>query len=262
MDTNDVRSAARQAGDHPAIEHAARLGYAVNGVLHLVIAWLGLQLALGSGGGEADQSGALQALAGTSVGRLVLWLAVVGFLGLGLWQLTETALRYRKVADRLKSAAKALVYLFLSASSFSYAKGEGGSSGQSQSVDFTAALMAKPAGRFLVVAVGLGIVGVGIFHVRKGWRRTFLQDLRGHPGSVAQRAGRVGYIAKGIALALVGVLFVVAGVRETPDRATGLDGALRTLLGAPFGRVLLGAVALGFAAYAAYSFARARYAKV
>lgn len=262
MDTNDVRSAARQAGDHPAIEHAARLGYAVNGVMHLVIAWLGLQLALGTGGEAADQSGALQALATTTLGRLVLWLAVVGFLGLGLWQLTESVLRYQKVSDRLKSVAKALVYLFLAVSSFSYARGNGGASGQSQSVDFTVALMAKPAGRFLVVAVGLGIVGVGIFHLRKGWRRTFLEDLRRHPGPVVQRAGRFGYVAKGVALGLVGILFVVAGVREAPDRATGLDGALRTLLEAPYGRVLLAAVALGFAAYGAYSFARARYAKV
>ena len=57
-------------------------------------------------------------------------------------------------------------------------------------------------------------------------------------------------------------LFVLAGVRGAPDQATGLDGALRTLLGAPFGKVLLTLVALGFAAFAVYSFARARHARV
>ncbi len=68
MDTNDVRAAARQAGNNPALLAAARVGFAVNGLLHLVIAWLGFQLALGGAGGSADQSGALQTLASTSSG--------------------------------------------------------------------------------------------------------------------------------------------------------------------------------------------------
>ena len=264
MDTPDVRSMAQEAGDHPALENAARLGYAVNGVLHLLIGWLGLQLAwgLGGGGGSADQSGALRSLAETSVGRVVLWVGVVGFLGLGIWQASEAVIGRGKTSDRVKAVAKALLYLFLAFSSFSYAKGTGGESSSKQSVDATASLMKQPAGRALVVAVGLVVVGVGVYHVVKGWKRTFLRDLVGHPGDLAVKAGRLGYIAKGVALAVVGALFVLAGVRGAANEATGLDGALRTLLGVPYGKVLLTLVALGFAAFAVYSFARARYARV
>ena len=137
-----------------------------------------------------------------------------------------------------------------------------GTSSRSQSVDFTATLMKQPLGRVLVAVVGVVVVGVGVYHVVKGWRRTFLADLVGHPGRVAEVAGRVGYIAKGVALVVVGVLFVLAGLHNSAREATGLDGALKSLLKAPSGAVLVALVSVGFGAYGVYSFARARHAKV
>ncbi len=264
MDTSDVTSAARSAGDHPAVEGAARLGYAVSGVLHLVIAWLALQVAWTTGGGSADQSGALRTLASSAVGVLLLWLAVAGFAGLALWQVTDAVIGHPgkgEAPDRAKAVGKAVVYLVLALSCLSFARG-GGTDSSAQSVDVTAALMAQSGGRILVGLVGLAVVAVGGYHVVKGWKRTFLRDLEGHPGTVAERAGRVGYIAKGVALAVVGLLFVSAAVQSQPDRATGLDGALHALLGQPFGPILLTLVALGFAGYGLYSFARARHATV
>ncbi len=74
--------------------------------------------------------------------------------------------------------------------------------------------------------------------------------------------GRVGYIAKGIALGVLGVLFVVAAVQHDPQQAGGLDSAFATLAAQSFGVALLVAVGLGFAAYGLYSFARARYARM
>jgi len=262
VNTNDVRAAARQAGDNPALVAAARVGFAVNGVLHLVIAWLGLQLAWGGGGGSADQSGALQTLASTGGGRLLLWVAVVGFLALAVWQATEAVVGEPKLQDRAKAVATGVLYLFLSFSSLNWARGPGASSSTQQSVDFTSSLMGKPAGRVLVAVLGLVIVGVGGYFVAKGWRRTFLADLAGHPGPLAEKLGRVGYVAKGAAVVLVGILFVLAAAHGAPGEATGLDGALRTLLHAPYGPVLLTAVSLGLAAYAGYSFVRARYARL
>lgn len=52
---------------------------------------------------------------------------------------------------------------------------------------------------------------------------------------LAARAGVVGYIAKGIALAVVGVLFVAAAVQNSSNKETGLDGALRSLRQQPVG---------------------------
>ena len=90
---------------------------------------------------------------------------------------------------------------------------------RSQTTDFTATLMKQPAGQWLVALLGLAVIGVGVYHVVKGWRKKFLQDLETHPGEWIVKAGRVGYIAKGIALAIVGGLFVLAAVRHKPSEA-------------------------------------------
>ncbi|WP_448059659.1 DUF1206 domain-containing protein [Cellulomonas hominis] len=255
-----TRARAGAVNDNPVVESGARLGYVASGVLHLLIAWVALQLAWSGGGGEADQSGALERLAGTGLGAAPLWVAVVGFALLGLWLLLEAVAR-RRAGDRLRSAAKGVVYLALCWTTVAVARGSATSSSE-QTSDATARLMAQPLGRALVVAVGAVVVVVGGYHVVKGWSARFLADLRRHPGPWVVRAGRAGYVAKGCALVVVGGLFVVAGVRSRPDEATGLDGALRTMLDAPFGRVLLTVVALGLAAYGVYSLARARYARV
>lgn len=261
MDGSDVRQASRTAGDSPALETAARVGYAVNGLLHIVIGVIALQLAWASTKTSADQSGALGALSDNPLGKVALWIGVVGWLGLALWQVTEAVTGQRQTSDRVKAGAKALVYLLLSWTAFGFARGGTGSSGR-QSTDFTRTLMAQPFGVWLVGAVGLGIIGVGAYHVVKGWKRTFLKDLESSPGEWVERAGRFGYIAKGVALAIVGGLFLAAAANEKPSASKGLDGALRALQDAPAGDVMLPVVALGLIAYGIYSFGRARHADV
>lgn len=253
-----ARGTAGRAGDHPVVEKGARLGYAANGVLHLLIAWLALQLAWGGGGGgEADQTGALRVLGESPLGAALLWVVAVGFALLGLWQLAEAA-TVRDAKDTVKHVGKAVLYGVLAATAVTVARGGSGGDGGSGA---TAWVMEQPWGAAALVVAGLGVLVVAGYHVVKGWTSGFLADLEGHPGRWAERLGRVGYVAKGAALAVVGVL--LGTVPWTGDEAApGLDGALRTVLEAPFGPVLLTVVALGLAAYGLYSFARARYAKV
>ncbi len=260
MTVEEVTEAVRDVGDSDLIEGGARLGYAANGLLHLLIAWLAVQVALVGSSAKADQSGALAALTGTVLGTITLWAAVVGFALLAVWQLTEAIVRRRR-SVRLKSLAKAITYAAIGWSAWGFVLG-GGSDSSDQSVDVTAALLERPLGRVLVFSLGLVVLGIGIYHVVKGWRKKFLHDLAEHPGAWVVYAGRWGYIAKGIALGFVALLFLIAGVKGTPDGATGLDGGLRMLLQLPGGVVPMLIVALGFAAYGVYSFARAKYARV
>jgi hypothetical protein len=266
MDHHDVKQAASKASDHPALEAAARVGYATSGVLHLLIGWITLQVAFGGGGKNADQSGALASLAGNGAGKAALWVGVVGFLGLAIWQVVDALVGHPGEdkgawGGRAKAGGKAVVYLALAWSAFEFARGKSSSS-RSQSVDFTAKLLEKPGGRALVVIIGLAIIGVGVYHVYKGAKKTFLEDLQDDPGTWATRAGQIGYIAKGVALVIVGFLFAAAGVHKQAKEASGLDGALKSLRDEPFGPGLLVAMAVGFAAFGLYNFARARHAKV
>ena len=263
MDTTHATTAAREAGNSPVVEWGARLGYATLGLIHLLIAWIALKVAWNIGGGskQADTSGALQTLSSSNTGIVLLWICVVGFLLLAVWQLFEAVLNRGEASDRLKAVAKGVTYLFFAWTTFKVGQGAN-SSAEKKTEDFTATLMGSPGGRLLVGVVGLVVIGIAGYHVYKGWTKKFLEDLREHPGDWAVTAGRIGYIAKGVALVIVGFFFLAAAWQADPDKAAGLDGALKTVKDQPFGPYLLTLVALGIAAYGVYSFARARYARV
>lgn len=263
------------AADGDGLENLARIGLISYGVIHLVLAWLALQLAWGVGGGNesTDQTGALATLAESPVGKPLLWIIAAGMIALAVWQALEVVrwrsgwsasgdTRTKAVKKSAKAVAKAIIYAALAVLAIRVATGSsGGGGGQQQTV---AGVFGWTGGRWLVGAVGLAIVGVGVYHVYKGVTKRFLKeiDLAEAPPSATRlvtRLGQVGYPGKGIALGVVGGLFVWAAVTFDPEKASGLDGALRTILDAPFGQFLLTLVALGIAAFGAYLLVRARY---
>jgi Domain of Unknown Function (DUF1206) len=244
------------------------------GIVHVLVAWLALQLAWGGGGKSADQSGAMATLAKQPFGKPLLWILAVGLIALAAWQAAEV-LRWRSgwsasgkqrteaIKKTVKSVAKAIVYAALAILAIKFAIGSGTSSSQQQK-QRTAGIFSVPGGRFLVGVIGLVMIGVGVYHVIKGIKKTFLKqiDLSEAPPKATRlitRLGQVGFPAKGVALGVVGGLFCYAALTFDPNKASGLDGAMRTIAGAPFGGILLTLVALGIAAFGAFCFARARY---
>jgi hypothetical protein len=259
--SDSAKTTAAKAGDNPVVQWGARLGYGANGVIHLLLAYLTAQIALGGDDDkQASPSGALSTLAEEPAGQVLLWVIAVGFTLLALWQLTELFTQH-EVFDKAKAGGKLVLYGALAWTSFTFASG-GRTSSNEQTKDFTVTLMEAPAGQVLVGLVGVAILGVAGYHVYKGWREKFFEDLQEHPGRWAVVAGKVGYIAKGIALAAVGVLFITAAIQHRAGKATGLDGALQSLRDLPAGTVTLIGIALGLGAFGVYSFARARYARV
>lgn len=267
-DTADqARGTAARVQQSRPLRIAARAGYAVNGLLHVLIGGIALGVATG-GGGEADQGGALGQLAGTPGGAVVLWVVVVGLWGLGLFQLLEAALVRGTDGDdwaeRAKEGGKGIAYLAVGVTAFTVARG-GSTDSSEQTQTLSARLLAAPGGVALLVVLGLAVAAIGGYFVVKGVRQGFRDDVTvpgGAKGRGVVALGVVGYVAKGVVLALVGVLFVVAAVQGDASEATGIDGALKSLAGVPAGVVLLVLVAVGLVAYGAFQFVRARRAKL
>jgi hypothetical protein len=266
--------AADEAGNSDSLEHLARIGLIAYGVVHLLVAWLALQLAWGSRQESADQSGAMRTLAESPVGTPLLWVVAVGMIALAVWQAAEV-LRWRhgwsasgKTRTKAlrksgKAIVKAVIYISLAVLAIRFATGGGQSSSQQQQQQ-TAGVFAWPAGRWLVGAIGLILIGVGAYHVYKGVTKRFLKEIDTtdcSPGALklVTRLGQVGFPGKGIALAVVGALLAYAALTFDPSKAQGLDGALRTILELPLGTILLTLVAVGIAAFGAYCLVRARY---
>jgi hypothetical protein len=270
MSDHAASSTATEIAQNSVFERFARAGYVVSGLLHLTIGYLAIRIALGSGG-NADQSGALAAVAAKPGGIVALWIAVPAFVAMALWRLVETALGRKtdpksqaassEVLDRVKAFALAVVYLALASSTFGFARGAGKSTG-AQNSGISARLMQTSVGAIALIAAGVVVVAVGGYHVYKGAGHNFVEDLEGRPSDLVRRLGMVGYIAKGLTIAGAGVLVVVAVTRSDPNKATGLDGALKTLGAQPYGAALLIAAGLGIITYGLYSFAMARYTKM
>jgi hypothetical protein len=273
--THSAMGAAREAGDSDGLEHLARIGLIAYGVVHLLVAWLAIQLAWFGGGGEsADQSGAMSTLADSPVGKPLLWVIAVGLVALAAWQAAEV-LRWRSgwsASGKTRTKAlrksanaliKAAIYIALAVLAIRFATGGGQSSSQQQQ-ETTAGVLGWPGGQFLVGAAGLILIGSGGWHVWKGLTKRFLKEIDTFGASpsalrLVTHLGQVGFPGKGVALALVGGLFCWAAITFDPSKARGLDGALHTVLDLPFGPILLTLVAVGIAAFGAYLFVRARY---
>lgn len=267
--TASAASTARAAQDSTAVRVLARIGYVVLGILHILIGAIAISIATGGGGGEADQGGAMQQIQKSPAGIVLLWIIVVGLFALAIWQIAEaTAERdpdsKKKWGHRIKFIGTAVAYLAIAGTALTYALGgQSQSSGSSQSL--SARLLAAPAGVALLVLVGLVVGAIGIAFIVRGITRAFKKHLN-LPGGAARSGivtfGVVGYIAKGIAVAVTGVLFVIAALTHDPETAGGLDSALRALAGLPYGPVILWIVGAGLVLYGLFCVARARYARM
>ena len=262
------KGAARAAQDSTAFRTVARIGYVVLGILHIVIGVIAISIATG-GGGEADQGGALEQIRSAPMGVALLWIIAIGLLALAIWQIAEAFLERnpdtkKKWGYRVKYLGTAAVYIAIAVTAFVYATG--GQSDSSESTQsFSAQLMATPGGVFLLVLVGLIVAAIGIAFIVRGITRAFTKHLDLPPdpaGKGIVTFGVVGYIAKGIAIGVAGILFIVAAVTANPEEAGGLDAALHTLAELPFGPIILWIVGAGLIIYGLFCFARARYAKM
>ena len=261
------------AKSSPWPERFARLGLGARGVLYIVIGILAIRVAFGDTGEKANQSGALQEIASTAGGAVLIWLVAIGLVGFALWRLASAI--FGPAADpsatdakgRVKAAAEAVGYGAISALAFKIAVSGASSSGSGSGSKQAATVLSWPGGQFLVGLVGVIIVGVGLYFLYDGWKADFTKELKVGTVSPGVRKsvillGRVGRIARGVVFVILGILVVTAAVQYDPQKANGLDGALKTLAGQPFGKWLLVLVALGLIAFGVYGIAESKLRRV
>lgn len=280
LKVQEVKQTARRAASSRAVTILARLGYAVKGIVYVVIGFLAILLATGHGGSTTDQNGALQAIyhspLGEGFGRVLLVVITVGLFGFALWSLiqalfdTESKGRDAKgIIARIGYAGVALSYGLLGIVAYQIATTGSAPARNSTSTaqNWTGLLLKQPAGMLLVTLVGCVVLGIAAYLFRRGYKATFSRylnlatlDARARKGVIT--LGRLGNAALGVVFTIVGLFLVIAAVKHNPGDAKGLDAALGELLKQPLGPWLLALVALGLLAYGGYSFAEARYRRV
>jgi len=255
----------------------ARLGFVARAVVYGIIAAVALLVAFGKRSRPEDQQGALQTIAQQPFGRFLLVALAVGLAAFSFWCIAQAVLGRKlesnedlNVFMRVGFAALGLLYVGFCALCTAIVVGahdaSSGSGGKGET-RATRIALEQPAGRYLVIAVGFGVVVAGLVLVYLALSGEFRKELKeGQMGRSERRwytaLGVVGYLARGVVFALVGFFIARAAWQYDPKEASGLDGALAKLARADYGLVLLACVAGGLLAYALFSLVEARYRKV
>jgi hypothetical protein len=265
-----VAVSARRASRSSTMDGLARFGLSARGFVYVVVGWLGLQIAVGNHPHQANQRGAFAEIAQNDLGLVLLWILGFGLGAYALWRLAVAAFGTGPdgagKGARAQSAVRGLVYAGLCVSTFTFIAGASRTSQSKQQATLTARVMRNEFGRWLVGAVGLVVVAIGLYLVWEGFTRRFEKTLRMAEMSQRTRAvvswlGAVGTAARGAVFAVAGVLVVAAAVTFDPRKSTGLDGAMRTLADQPYGPWLVGALAVGLITFGLFGFAEARWAR-
>ncbi|MGM7666079.1 DUF1206 domain-containing protein [Microbacterium sp. A93] len=273
MGTAAPKRAARKAESSTTLRVLARVGYAANGVVHLLIGVIVIVIAFG-GKGASDQSGAFMAIAAAPLGFVALWALAVALCALGIWHALEGILARDPDGDAKGSAKKwgrrvsewgqSLIFIVLGIVAGAVALGARVDSEESAETASRGVLL-LPGGPVILGILGVGIGIGGVSFVVMGALRSFKKKLSipANPvGTVVTALGVFGFIAKGVALTIVGFLTVVAAAKVDASNAGGLDGAIQALLGVAYGPLLVGLVGVGFIAYSVFCLFRARYARL
>jgi len=267
-----AHGAASRAADSTWLDRLTRGGLIGYGIIHLLFAWLIVQIAFGGSATDGDQSGALQTLAKQPFGTLLIVAIVIGLAAMTIWQIFEAAIGHRdehgrhRAYERIVSAGRAAFYLYFGWTGVKVLRGKGSSSADSQQ-KASEDLMVSSAGRVTVGLAGLAVAAIGVGLLIYGVTRKFEKHLKtgqmtAQMRRISRRLGVAGYTAKGLAYGIAGVLLLTAAIQYDPDQARGLDATLHTLAAQSYGPWLLALTAAGIAAYGLFAIVESRYRKV
>lgn len=270
MITQTAKKLARSTKNNSLLRVLARVGFAVNGLIHSLIGLIAIGIATGTATADADEAGALGQLAESPGATVILWTVVLGLVALGIWMLLTAFLNAEadpkhKWAHRVSDLGKAIAYFIIAGTAIAILLGGASGSEGGHTSSASAKLLATPGGVFVLVAAAIAVAATGGYFIYKGVTQKFTSDIEVPHGTIGRATvalGVTGYVAKGVAISVVGILLALAAFTLDASKAEGLDGSLKALLGLPFGVAILCVVGGGLVAYGAYCFVRARRARL
>jgi Domain of Unknown Function (DUF1206) len=262
--------------EHPTVVKLGRAGWAAKGVVYIVAGVLAGTVLFASLGWstpatqEASPTGAIKTIAGSPGGSLLLWVFGAAMLLYAAWRVVSALMPgghdTEGTLKRIGYVVSAIIYTTFALTAFALARStpsarnSGANNGNAKVTNLTARLMGHGGGRLLIGAVGLIVIGAGLYRFVKGLRQDVEDelDLAGmSPERIrwTRRLGAVGEVGRGVAIGLIGFFLLRAAITVNPQEATGLDGALRRLTTDWWGLLVVGAVAIGLIAYGLFCLA-------
>ncbi len=261
----------RLSTDHPTVVKVGRIGWFAKGLVYVVAGLLALSVAAKasgwtnapvSGQGEASPTGAIKTVASSAGGTALLWLLAAGMLIYAAWRVVSALLPGgtdgEAMVHRIGYLVSAIVYSTFAASALALARDSSvDQNGNAKVTDISASIMSHTAGRLVIGVVGVIVICVGLYRMKKGFSMDVNDELNLGGLSPARlrwtkRIGAAGEIGRGIGFGLVGFFLVRSAITYVASEATGLDGALRRVATESWGVIVVVIVGAGFVAYGAF----------
>jgi hypothetical protein len=249
------------------MDRAARVGRVAKAVVYGIVGYYALRAALRRGGAFLDKEEVAQKVELQPQGEILLFALGAGLLCYAAWRFVQAIVDPRGdagdggrgLARRLGRAGSGVIHALFALTVFQTLTGA-----DDDRKSWLATAIAQPGGKWLVIAGGLVAIGVGVFQLWQAYTASFARKLeRGRMSAEEQRwavpIGRLGLVARGVVLAIVGGFFVKAGLATDPSEAKGSGAALREIANAPLGTYLLPVIAIGLLGYAVLMLIEARY---
>lgn len=259
---------------HPWLERLTQIGWIAKGVVYTLMGLTAAQIARQDPTSkDASPEGSIGRVGEAPLGRVLLVVLTVGLLLYCAWRiLSVAAIRGSELSDwgdRIGYTFSALFYLVLAFTAGKAALSGVDPEGSNSVERISKSLLEITAGRWLLGAVGVVTILVGIYFViHKGLQRSFVDDLQGVDANPSHNktsrgalviAGLIGWIGRGIVTGLVGFFIVRSAVRFDPNEARGFDRTLRQVAGTSTGSTLVLVCAAGLIAYGVFSFMSHRF---
>jgi hypothetical protein len=253
------------------IKRTAQIGLIANGLVYTLVGLMAFAAALKISIWQGGRLRVLDWLQELPYSEAPLGVITVGLLCYALWRLIQGLLDTEQNGRSLPGLARRGAFLVTAGvyGAFAYYAARLTfnvriiPSEQITRQTVAETLLEQPYGRWLVGAVALGTMGVGVFqlyHSLWGGYRRHVEErkLREENKLILIKTGLWGFLAIGVVWIIIGYLFLRAALFAAPSEAGG-DSSAFYYLEHTYGPFILGLVAAGLLCYGLFNFVRARY---
>lgn len=253
----------------PWMHRAAALGFVAEGVVYGVIGIYALRLALGDGGAFLGATDTPREVKRQPFGDGLLVALAIGLACNAVWRFLHAALAPHpgvqpplRLARRIGDLGTGLGAAALSVLAFEHL----GTRSPEHETWIRRALRSD-GGDWLIIAVGIGFICTGVYHLRGAYKASFRKNLDTYQMSPTERRwliriSRFGIAARAAVLPVIGWILIKVGLHTRASHDAGFGAALREIAGRTWGTALLAVIAAGLLAYALYMVINARYRRI